>query len=99
MSDPESLRVAKTPRKAQTGQYSLSSANSVPHTEQARLPSTFATVSSSKLEFYSIWAPMACRKIADTRASLFWLNGQNENNRENQARSCNELVKGLRTTN
>jgi hypothetical protein len=60
----ESLWVSRATRKAQTGQYGLSSANSEPHAEQALLPSTFATVSSSKLESYSIWSPMARAKIA-----------------------------------
>jgi hypothetical protein len=42
-------------RSAQTEQYALSSANSVPHTEQARLAGVAATVSSSPVGFYSIW--------------------------------------------
>jgi hypothetical protein len=38
MSETESLCVSRAPRKAQTGQYTPSSGNSVPQTGQARLP-------------------------------------------------------------
>jgi hypothetical protein len=52
-----------------TGQYSLSSTNSVPHIEQARLPGVVATVCCLVRECCSVWSVMPHEKLIRRQAS------------------------------
>ena len=83
MAEIDSVSGEAAPCRAQTGQYPLSSANSVLHTEQARLAGVVATVCSSPVEGYSIKPTFARGKI-DRKG---WRTHQGQKGKSNEQRA------------